>query len=152
MASLDIETRLTNLENDNAELQRDNVQLKKENVELRKENVELRKENVELKKEIAQLKTQLYNAVQGNLFNRGRAVQCTSFSHDNVQCSVCTETMVVGDQCCILSACDHVFHTTCIVKWLSHNYPVSYNCPICRTSCFNARSVQSYTEGSTASV
>jgi predicted RNase H-like nuclease (RuvC/YqgF family) len=57
MASLDIETRLTNLEN--------------ENVELRKDNAQLKKENLELKKEIAQLKTQLYNAVQGNLFNRG---------------------------------------------------------------------------------
>ncbi|CAN1176182.1 E3 ubiquitin-protein ligase RING1-like [Linum perenne] len=44
-------------------------------------------------------------------------------------CTVCLDEMLIGDQVACLP-CDHLFHGSCIVKWLE----TSCLCPLCRFS------------------
>eukprot|EP00770_Monocercomonoides_exilis_P005124 MONOS_5098.1-p1 / transcript=MONOS_5098.1 / gene=MONOS_5098 / organism=Monocercomonoides_exilis_PA203 / gene_product=unspecified product / transcript_product=unspecified product / location=Mono_scaffold00144:95755-97349(+) / protein_length=469 / sequence_SO=supercontig / SO=protein_coding / is_pseudo=false len=45
------------------------------------------------------------------------------------ECTICLDSLKVGAQCTVLSACNHVFHTECIIPWLSQHK----TCPICRS-------------------
>lgn len=42
-------------------------------------------------------------------------------------CSVCFEVLKDSDKC--KTHCNHSFHTSCLLKWISSNS----NCPLCRT-------------------
>ncbi|CAH2080688.1 unnamed protein product [Thlaspi arvense] len=45
------------------------------------------------------------------------------------ECAVCLENFAAGDWCRSLPACRHMFHASCVDKWLVK----AANCPVCRT-------------------
>lgn len=56
----------------------------------------------------------------------------TSLNHDslsfNAMCSICLEEYEEGEMLRMLP-CHHMFHTECIVPWLTERFP---NCPLCK--------------------
>ncbi|XVF20048.1 hypothetical protein REPUB_Repub11eG0164700 [Reevesia pubescens] len=48
-------------------------------------------------------------------------------------CAICLEELKDGDQCRVLSKCNHLFHQLCIDSWLVK----AMNCPLCRGSVHN---------------
>lgn len=52
-------------------------------------------------------------------------------AHDNQNCKICNEKLSEGQECMILSECNHVFHDQCIETYLSH----SAECPNCKRPC-----------------
>ena len=53
----------------------------------------------------------------------------TNQSISQFLCPICIHEIVVGDEI-ILSKCMHLFHSECLVQWLSTN---TRDCPSCRT-------------------
>jgi hypothetical protein len=47
----------------------------------------------------------------------------------DIQCSICQDIMLQGEQIRTLRACSHEFHRVCIDNWLLHR---SVLCPMCR--------------------
>ncbi|XAR51219.1 hypothetical protein NMG60_11005781 [Bertholletia excelsa] len=45
------------------------------------------------------------------------------------ECAVCLDCLADGEYCRSLPACGHVFHASCVDKWLTE----AASCPICRT-------------------
>ncbi|KAL2923249.1 RING-H2 finger protein ATL33 [Bienertia sinuspersici] len=52
----------------------------------------------------------------------------SNLGKDNAECPVCLSVFVQGDELRQLKKCKHLFHRTCIDKWLSTHC----NCPVCR--------------------
>ncbi|KAG8489389.1 hypothetical protein CXB51_017464 [Gossypium anomalum] len=47
-------------------------------------------------------------------------------------CAICLEELKEGDRCRMLSKCRHVYHFSCIDRWLlKHSH-----CPLCRASIY----------------
>lgn len=46
-------------------------------------------------------------------------------------CKICNERLCEGQDCMIISECNHVFHSRCIEQYLSH----SSECPTCKRVC-----------------
>ncbi|TYI74631.1 hypothetical protein E1A91_D07G214900v1 [Gossypium mustelinum] len=47
-------------------------------------------------------------------------------------CAICLEELKEGDRCRMLSKCRHVYHLSCIDRWLlKHSH-----CPLCRASIY----------------
>ncbi|KAJ4843936.1 hypothetical protein Tsubulata_017580 [Turnera subulata] len=44
------------------------------------------------------------------------------------ECAICFDDFEDGDWCKVLPKCDHMYHETCIDKWLVKNM----HCPLCR--------------------
>ena len=58
---------------------------------------------------------------------RSNATVVSESESSTHQCSICLESINVGESCTSLS-CEHVFHLSCIERWCtSHN-----SCPMCR--------------------
>lgn len=47
-------------------------------------------------------------------------------------CAICLEEVNEGDRCRMLSNCRHVYHLSCIDRWLLMNS----HCPLCRASIY----------------
>ncbi|KAB5534625.1 hypothetical protein DKX38_017711 [Salix brachista] len=48
-------------------------------------------------------------------------------------CAICLEDFQKGVDCCVLSSCKHVFHSSCLKQWLE----VDLTCPLCRNYTFD---------------
>ena len=46
-------------------------------------------------------------------------------------CVICLDDIQVGDEIHI-TRCNHIFHHTCLLKYLNHLTSKYYNCPLCR--------------------
>ncbi|CAL1370081.1 unnamed protein product [Linum trigynum] len=46
------------------------------------------------------------------------------------ECAICLEEFEDGDERSLLTACCHVYHTSCLQRWLAEAYKRS--CPLCR--------------------
>jgi hypothetical protein len=60
---------------------------------------------------------------------------CKDIKSDEI-CSICLSLLKndsENDFCMRLLKCHHIYHETCIVKWLSQNT----SCPICRVELIN---------------
>lgn len=44
-------------------------------------------------------------------------------------CAICLEGFEEGDLCCEVPACGHLFHGSCLDKWIGKNP----SCPVCRS-------------------
>ncbi|KAK9667092.1 hypothetical protein RND81_14G232400 [Saponaria officinalis] len=62
-------------------------------------------------------------------------------NEDDEPCSVCLVEFEGEDLVSKLSKCGHVFHMTCIDKWVDRN---QFTCPLCRTSFLNLHETSSY--------
>ncbi|KAK1431428.1 hypothetical protein QVD17_07887 [Tagetes erecta] len=49
-------------------------------------------------------------------------------------CSICLFEFGDEDQVSQLGPCHHVFHKSCIVRWLDHGH---FTCPLCRSNLLN---------------
>jgi len=54
----------------------------------------------------------------------------TIFDHYN-SCSICLEDFESGEKLLLLPKCQHYFHSTCIIPWLTERHPT---CPLCKTN------------------
>ncbi|KAG6756451.1 hypothetical protein POTOM_039880 [Populus tomentosa] len=48
-------------------------------------------------------------------------------------CAICLDDFQKGVDCCVLSSCKHVFHSSCLKQWLDLNL----TCPICRSYVYD---------------
>ena len=51
--------------------------------------------------------------------------------HRETQCAICLSDFICGDPIYILPRCDHIFHQSCMAKWLDQQQST---CPLCRSS------------------
>ncbi|KAL3723285.1 hypothetical protein ACJRO7_035467 [Eucalyptus globulus] len=61
------------------------------------------------------------------------AVDLEKFNID--ACAICQESFEEGEDCCVLKACNHWYHESCIKRWLSNS--LTLYCPLCRVSVAN---------------
>ncbi|KAL3723282.1 hypothetical protein ACJRO7_035464 [Eucalyptus globulus] len=61
------------------------------------------------------------------------AVDLEKFNIDG--CAICQESFEEGEDCCVLKACNHWYHESCIKRWLSYSF--TRYCPLCRVSVAN---------------
>ncbi|KAL8480554.1 hypothetical protein ACS0TY_026648 [Phlomoides rotata] len=54
-------------------------------------------------------------------------------------CAVCLGEFKIGERVRVLTECAHVFHVSCINKWLENHS----NCPLCRASTIPSSHVAS---------
>jgi len=54
-------------------------------------------------------------------------------------CPICFKK--VGNQDCTVTACNHVFHFTCLCKNFKYNYNTGDRCPVCRKSFLSSQAV-----------
>ena len=129
-----VEQRLTAMElkYDALQVKYDALQVKYDALQFKYDALQIAYDDLERTSSarIAELEQQLLDSVRGNLLNLGRAVQVTL---PNSQCSICLEEEQ-NSSSFQLAGCHHCFHEQCIVKWLSHEFPRNYHCPICRAS------------------
>lgn len=55
-------------------------------------------------------------------------VSVVDVSHGNDVCSICQDSISIGNRIRTLNACNHAFHISCIDTWFTHNV----RCPVCR--------------------
>jgi hypothetical protein len=48
-------------------------------------------------------------------------------------CAICLDDFQKGVDCCVLSSCKHVFHSSCLKQWLELNLA----CPLCRSYVYD---------------
>ena len=58
----------------------------------------------------------------------------------DTQCSICLEN--VTEKSMTMPECSHVFHSSCIMKYIESNIPKEITCPICRKSVIRAFSLE----------
>jgi hypothetical protein len=61
-------------------------------------------------------------------------------------CSICTEHLA-DDVVQIVGACNHIFHTVCLLTWLSGNQRQNRTCPNCRCELYAATARQPLNPG-----
>lgn len=60
----------------------------------------------------------------------GEEEEKTTKYYCNKECAICLEGFRVGDECRVLTKCDHIYHKACIDPWFVQGY--NFDCPICR--------------------
>lgn len=60
--------------------------------------------------------------------------QVVSSSDNFEDCSICKESINVGDNIIKLNSCNHIFHKNCIEPWVFSSNRT--NCPLCRTEIY----------------
>lgn len=57
--------------------------------------------------------------------------QIINDSLNSENCSICLEPFL-NLNIVKLSCCHHIFHLSCIIEFLNHDYQINKKCPICR--------------------
>lgn len=73
-----------------------------------------------------ELNTENYELASPLIIKSRCSVQVASLE---LECSICRDTIFVGEPVIIVDVCKHVHHKECVLTWFS----VKSECPICRT-------------------
>eukprot|EP00619_Florenciella_sp_RCC1007_P012544 CAMPEP_0205917978 /NCGR_PEP_ID=MMETSP1325-20131115/9510_1 /ASSEMBLY_ACC=CAM_ASM_000708 /TAXON_ID=236786 /ORGANISM="Florenciella sp., Strain RCC1007" /LENGTH=239 /DNA_ID=CAMNT_0053285461 /DNA_START=57 /DNA_END=776 /DNA_ORIENTATION=+ len=60
----------------------------------------------------------------------GEEAKMEEHEHETIECPVCADDILEGEDIVCLPACKHHFHLPCILQWLGQQS----NCPMCRTA------------------
>ncbi|TMW83110.1 hypothetical protein EJD97_002918 [Solanum chilense] len=60
-----------------------------------------------------------------------RRIRCLIRDEESLECAICLSKFKYGDKGRKLNNCNHMFHESCLEKWLMHGKGQS-TCPLCR--------------------